>query len=170
MAGVNQMIGNKKKRKKKLLLLLRKSSYSSSGSGRAATKEAERHSQHHQNIMHLTCPCTPTQDILPKLLVQLQQYKNETNEGKERKRTDLVLHFHRSCVLFRLEHHDPPKQNLEAAATAHNSTNNLVSLPLDSRERNPMQQTHAKAIVVLCVSCIGFGFRSNPKTVAERRL
>jgi hypothetical protein len=78
MAAVNQMIGNKKKRKKKLLLLLRKSSYSSRGSGRAATKEAERHSQHHQNILHLTCPCTPTQDILPKLLVQLQQYKNET--------------------------------------------------------------------------------------------
>jgi hypothetical protein len=109
------MIGTKK-RKKKMLLLLQKSSYSSRSSGRAASKEAERHSQHHQHILHLTCPCTPTQDILPKLLVQLQQYKNETKEGKERKRTDLFLHLHRSCVLFRFEHHDPPKQNLKAAA------------------------------------------------------
>jgi hypothetical protein len=85
MAAVNQMIGNTKKRKKKLLLLLRKSSYSSSSSGRAASKEAERHSQHHQHILHLTCPCTPTQDILHKLLVQLQQYKNGTKEGKRKK-------------------------------------------------------------------------------------
>jgi hypothetical protein len=144
MAAVNQMIGNTKKRKKKLLLLLQKSSYSSSSSGTAASKEAERHIQHHQHILHLTCPCTPTQDILPKLLVQLEQYKNETKEGKERRERTSSFTFTDPVFSSALNTTTHQNKNLEAAATAHNSTDNLVSLPLDSRESNPMQKTQRK--------------------------